>query len=85
MFSYCSKICSAPYVFSISLFIRDVHWDGKHPPSTGDDIVDKRKIREIRKHGVTRHIICIRHGQYDETHKVREKKERNTLNFDGEC
>ena len=27
-------------------------------------------MREIRKHGVTRHIICIRHGQYDETHKV---------------
>eukprot|EP00977_Amphora_coffeiformis_P014296 scaffold3953_cov169-Amphora_coffeaeformis.AAC.17 len=31
-------------------------------------------MREIRKHGVTRHIICIRHGQYDETHKEDEKR-----------
>lgn len=31
-------------------------------------------MRNIRKHGVTRHIICIRHGQYDETHKEDGKR-----------
>ena len=27
-------------------------------------------MRQIRKEGVTRHILLIRHGQYEETHKV---------------
>jgi hypothetical protein len=49
---------------------RDVKWDGRHPPATGDETADKTKLREIRSRGVTRHIICIRHGQYDETFKV---------------
>jgi hypothetical protein len=49
---------------------RDVKWDGRHPPATGDETADKTKLREIRSKGVTRHIICIRHGQYDETFKV---------------
>jgi serine/threonine-protein phosphatase PGAM5 len=31
-------------------------------------------MRNIRKHGVTRHIICIRHGQYDETYKEDGKR-----------
>jgi len=42
----------------------DANWDDLKP--SGD--VDQRKIR---KEGVTRHIILIRHGQYDETHRVR--------------
>lgn len=51
-----------------------MNWDGKHPPSTGDDHADRHKLRQIRKHGVTRHIILVRHGQYDETHKVRYRR-----------
>lgn len=42
----------------------DENWDGR------DTKVDKETYRFIRKNGVTRHIILIRHGQYDETHKV---------------
>lgn len=51
----------------------DSNWDGKEPPSTGDDDEDRRQMRKIRKNGVTRHIILIRHGQYDERFKVRVK------------
>lgn len=45
-------------------------WDGRldhhhyHTSST----------RQVRKHGVTRHIILIRHGQYDETHRHDERR-----------
>lgn len=46
-------------------------WDGRHPASTGDPEEDHRIQRRMRKTGVTRHIILVRHGQYDETHKVR--------------
>ena len=38
----------------------------------GDDSIitqSRQRERYIRKNGVTRHIILIRHGQYDETHK----------------
>ena len=49
----------------------DDNWDGRKPPSTGDKTADHERNRRIRKTGVTRHIILIRHGQYDETHKVR--------------
>jgi len=45
----------------------DANWDDLKP--SGD--VDQRKIR---KEGVTRHIILIRHGQYDETHREDEKR-----------
>lgn len=48
----------------------DTNWDGKMPPSTGDKEKDKKRQRYVRANGVTRHIILIRHGQYDETHKV---------------
>jgi len=45
----------------------DSNWDGRKP----DDNADRRYIR---KNGVTRHIILVRHGQYDETHKEDEKR-----------
>ena len=41
----------------------DGNWDGLKPPDGADQ-------RQIRKQGVTRHIILIRHGQYEENHKV---------------
>ena len=47
----------------------DHNWDGRQLPSTGNDDEDRRRMRAIRKSGVTRHIILVRHGQYDETHK----------------
>lgn len=49
----------------------DKDWDGRHPSSTGDPEEDHRMQRQMRKMGVTRHIILVRHGQYDETYKVR--------------
>ena len=63
----------------------DYNWDGRKPPpiikkesSTEDNengggekqMTEGQRDRYIRKNGVTRHIIMIRHGQYDETHKV---------------
>jgi hypothetical protein len=48
----------------------DKNWDGRHPESTGDSEEDRRFFRQLRKTGVTRHIILIRHGQYDESSKV---------------
>ena len=50
------------------------NWDGLHPESTGDDEEDRRILRRLRKKGVTRHIILVRHGQYDETYKDDEKR-----------
>lgn len=52
----------------------DNNWDGLHPPSTGDDEADRHRMRVVRKEGVTRHIILIRHGQYDEREKDDEKR-----------
>ncbi len=49
----------------------DENWDNKNMESTGDVEKDREMKRYTRKHGVTRHIILIRHGQYDETHRVR--------------
>jgi hypothetical protein len=51
----------------------DINWDGRELPSTGDEKEDRQRARHIRKTGVTRHVILIRHGQYDETHKVRDR------------
>jgi hypothetical protein len=52
---------------------RDLNWDGRHPQVTGDKDEDiRRKLRDIRKSGITRHIILIRHGQYDESQKEDE-------------
>ena len=48
----------------------DANWDGKEPKSTGSVEKDRARARQIRKTGVTRHIILVRHGQYDETYKV---------------
>jgi serine/threonine-protein phosphatase PGAM5 len=53
----------------------DDNWDGRMPPSTGDNkAADRERMRQIRKTGVTRHVILIRHGQYDETYKEDEKR-----------
>ena len=52
----------------------DQDWDGRSPPSSGKEEEDRRKMRKLRKEGVTRHIILIRHGQYDETDKEDEKR-----------
>ncbi len=52
----------------------DTNWDNRKPESTGDKVKDRENSRYIRKHGVTRHIILIRHGQYDETHREDEKR-----------
>ena len=54
-------------------------WKPRMPhPALWDDNWDERKTQDYKKHhrqiranGVTRHIILIRHGQYDETHNVR--------------
>jgi hypothetical protein len=51
----------------------DNNWDGRELPSTGVKEEDRQRARHIRKTGVTRHVILIRHGQYDETHKVRDR------------
>ena len=47
----------------------DDNWDGRQilQQDAGGE-----EQRRIRKEGVTRHIILIRHGQYDETYKVRK-------------
>ena len=61
----------------------DYNWDGRQPPpppiSRADGGEDgkmaeeaKQQERLVRKEGVTRHVILIRHGQYDETSKVRK-------------
>jgi serine/threonine-protein phosphatase PGAM5 len=52
----------------------DGNWDNRKPETTGDKVKDHQNSRYIRKHGVTRHIILIRHGQYDETHREDEKR-----------
>ena len=52
----------------------DNNWDGRELVSTGDKEEDKQRARDIRKKGVTRHIVLVRHGQYDETHKEDEKR-----------
>lgn len=54
----------------------DSNWDGRQPPPVESDDKDEsarltaQRDRQIRKNGVTRHVILIRHGQYDETFKV---------------
>jgi hypothetical protein len=54
----------------------DSNWDGRQPPPIENDDKDEHETlaalreRQIRKNGVTRHLILIRHGQYDETPKV---------------
>lgn len=56
----------------------DDDWDqSTTTPTTttgNNDKLDRRRRRYLRKHGVTKHIILIRHGQYDETYKEDEKR-----------
>jgi serine/threonine-protein phosphatase PGAM5 len=52
----------------------DENWDGRHPESTGNPDEDRKRARYVRKEGVTRHIILVRHGQYDETEKEDSKR-----------
>ena len=52
----------------------DGNWDNRKPPTTGDKEKDRENSRYVRKYGVTRHIILVRHGQYDETHREDEKR-----------
>lgn len=63
----------------------DHDWDGRRPPPITTQVgegevknendpqpmTEAQRDRYIRKKGVTKHIILIRHGQYDETSKVR--------------
>lgn len=58
------------------------HWDNNEPISTGNDHDDKVRIRKIRKDGITRHIILIRHGQYDETYKEDNKRTLTPLGIE---
>lgn len=52
----------------------DKNWDLRHPEPTGDEEEQRQKMRKLRKEGVTRHIILVRHGQYDETHDDDSKR-----------
>lgn len=52
----------------------DYDWDGRRPIATEDKKADVDAQRVLRKNGITRHIILIRHGQYDESHKEDEKR-----------
>eukprot|EP00980_Cylindrotheca_fusiformis_P027961 scaffold22574_cov125-Cylindrotheca_fusiformis.AAC.14 len=54
----------------------DKDWDGRSPKlaSSGSEEEDRRKLRKLRKEGVTRHIILVRHGQYDETEQDDSKR-----------
>eukprot|EP00592_Proboscia_alata_P006219 CAMPEP_0194356400 /NCGR_PEP_ID=MMETSP0174-20130528/4061_1 /TAXON_ID=216777 /ORGANISM="Proboscia alata, Strain PI-D3" /LENGTH=343 /DNA_ID=CAMNT_0039125977 /DNA_START=351 /DNA_END=1382 /DNA_ORIENTATION=- len=52
----------------------DNDWDHRKPISTGDANLDREHQRDVRKRGVTKHLILIRHGQYDETDKNDEKR-----------
>jgi hypothetical protein len=44
----------------------DYDWDGRMVPETTLEAQSKG----VKARGKTRHVILIRHGQYDETHKV---------------
>jgi serine/threonine-protein phosphatase PGAM5 len=52
----------------------DLNWDGRHPTPLPDKEVERKRQRLLRKQGVTRHIVLIRHGQYDERHKEDDKR-----------
>ncbi|KAL7545382.1 hypothetical protein ACHAWF_008732 [Thalassiosira exigua] len=63
----------------------DSDWDDRRPPpipktdegegvDASTQMTEAQRERRIRKEGVTRHIILIRHGQYDETHKEDSKR-----------
>ncbi|KAL7543002.1 hypothetical protein ACHAXR_012888, partial [Thalassiosira sp. AJA248-18] len=52
----------------------DNDWDGRRPPPIPPQEDDDGEERYIRKNGVTRHVILIRHGQYHETFKEDSKR-----------
>ncbi|EED91375.1 hypothetical protein THAPSDRAFT_263036, partial [Thalassiosira pseudonana CCMP1335] len=62
----------------------DSNWDGRQPPSIGGNatttttthkqLTQAQRDRHIRKNGITKHIILIRHGQYDETNPEDHKR-----------
>jgi phosphohistidine phosphatase SixA len=55
--------------------IWNTNWDLREPiVTTGNEDEQKQRNRQIRKNGTTRHIILIRHGQYDETSKDDTKR-----------
>ena len=61
------------FVPAVEYPLWDENWDERQPASntpTTSAEEQKTQIRQLRKNGVTRHIILVRHGQYDETHKV---------------
>jgi serine/threonine-protein phosphatase PGAM5 len=57
----------------------DADWDGQEPISTGNKDEDRRRKRLVRKKGVTRHIILVRHGQYNEQEKEDENRKLTPL------
>ena len=57
----------------------DKNWDGLEPISTGDKEEDRRRKRQLRREGVTRHIILVRHGQYNEREKLDENRKLTPL------
>jgi len=52
----------------------DENWDERALEHEGSNDDARKLEQKIRREGVTRHIILIRHGQYDETHKEDEKR-----------
>jgi hypothetical protein len=73
------------WIPKLSYPLWDKNWDGRHPTTTGDEEKDHRMQRHLRKHGVTRHIILVRHGQYDETHKVRHSSKAGPITIACRC
>eukprot|EP00980_Cylindrotheca_fusiformis_P002242 scaffold517_cov119-Cylindrotheca_fusiformis.AAC.25 len=56
----------------------DYNWDGKAIPGTTD--LEGHKSGKARKvKGKTRHILLVRHGQYDETSREDEKRKLTAL------
>eukprot|EP00546_Thalassionema_frauenfeldii_P010474 CAMPEP_0178915210 /NCGR_PEP_ID=MMETSP0786-20121207/11891_1 /TAXON_ID=186022 /ORGANISM="Thalassionema frauenfeldii, Strain CCMP 1798" /LENGTH=335 /DNA_ID=CAMNT_0020588277 /DNA_START=72 /DNA_END=1076 /DNA_ORIENTATION=+ len=52
----------------------DSNWDHRQPTPLEDKKEERQRTRLIRKEGVTRHIILVRHGQYDESSSDDEKR-----------
>ncbi len=60
------------FVPAVEYPLWDENWDERQPSSSTESAEEqKTQKRQLRKNGVTRHILLVRHGQYDETHKVR--------------
>lgn len=49
----------------------DYNWDGRQTPNTTlESLSTVDGMMDSRRRGTTRHILLIRHGQYDETYKA---------------